>query len=107
MIRLQNIDEPAPWWGTATITAPAGAEPVTIAVQWRYKDRAAAQDWWQRLCAGANPSRLLLEVMADWRDVDEPLSEQGLSALANWSIPALKDLATAYLSALSESRVKN
>ena len=103
-----NIDEaPADWWAPARITPAGGGDPVEISVLWRYKDRAAAQDWWERVTAEDSGTPALLEVMAGWKGINREFSGDALEEVLNWSIPARRDFADAYVRALTRSRVKN
>lgn len=110
---------PNPTFMTTVKLTAAGAEPVDLAVTWRFKNQRDYLAWLAKptdLAAKGQTitdADYLAEVIADW---DGPVTDAGvavsytpeaLAALLSNYQPAARELYDAYCAALTESRAKN
>lgn len=93
--------------GTATIAVP-GDEPEKLRLVFKHKTRDDAQAFFERAAKAEEPeSKLLLEIVAGWEDVDEPFSEDAMRRLLQNYHNAPQAIFEAYTAELSGARRGN
>lgn len=106
-----RIAPPASVSEPAKITQPGQAEPGLVPVTWRYQSTDDLRAWVDGIVHGKEIDSLL-DVLLDWEveDADgQPLKcdRAGLKALCNAYPAADRDLCSAYVHALRDSRLGN
>lgn len=93
------------FWAKVEISVP-GADPATIEIEFRHKNRDELARWSEGL--EQRPEvELLAEIVSNWRDVDTEYSVEALGRLCRDYVAAPRQIVLAYRDELRGARRKN
>jgi hypothetical protein len=102
---MLKIAQDPTFWTDVIISVP-GQKPVTIKVQYAYKNADELKEWFEGLAEKTNLEGLS-EIVRDWKDVDTQFTVEALGQLLK-AIPAsVHSFFDCYKREMLESRVKN
>jgi hypothetical protein len=91
------------FWAKVPLTVPGKSAPVMLDFEFHY----LAEDERKNLFENRTAQEVALEIVADWKGIDEPFSQEALGKLYKNYARAVIDVLETYNRELLESRRKN